>query len=354
MQATEKIHLAKFVYAFIFIVITTSIDWLLTKNHAQANTHGGPNISVKITSVQQKSAADMFSAIGTVKAGEGTDISSSVAGIIASIPATSGQMVQQGQVLFTLKNDDLKATLKEDQSKYLYNKDQYTRYQTLVKKGVVSKALAEQVKSTMEQAQAEVEHDQALLNNTIITAPYPGILGVFQASVGQYITAGQPIVSLQDRSTLYVDFYVPQRVNDVIQAGRDVMVTSNQSTQYQWHGNIQAVSSAVDNSTRNLLVRAKVNPPYNNLVPGMYVHIAAAISDQKTFLAVPQQAIVYNPYGNAVYIYHDGKVHQQMVETGDRIDDWIVIKSGLNTGEQIVSAGQQKLYDGAFVKVEKS
>ncbi len=349
----EIIESKKLYTALGIFLIVLILAWFLTRTHAHA-ANAMPAITVKLTTVQQKKAADMFSAVGTVKASEGTDLSTSVPGIIASINVNSGQAVQQGQILFTLKNEDLQATVKEDQSKYAYAKDQYERYKILSKKGVIAHAMEEQVKSAMEQAQAQVDHDQALLNNTIITAPFPGVLGVFQVSVGQYITAGQPIVPLQDRSVLYVDFYIPQRVNDLIQTGRPVTAISEQSTQYQWKGTIQAVGSSMDNETRSLLVRAKMNPPYNNLVPGMYVHISAAISDQKPIVIIPQQAVVYNPYGNAVYIYKNGKVTQRMVELGDRFDDWISIKSGLKPGEQIVMAGQQKLYNGATVQSEKS
>ena len=337
----------------IILIALILCFWIAHSRLWNTAIKNSPSMTIKIASVTQKKAADQFSAIGTVKALQGTDISSSTAGKITRIQFTSGQTVQKNQVLFTLQNDDLVAAVKQDQAKYLYEKAQYNRFSILAKKGIEPKASLDLQRSTMDQAEAQVEHDQALLNKTIITAPFSGTLGVLQASVGQYITAGQPIVSIQDNSVLYVDFYVPERVSDLVKVGNPINAVSKQSSNYQWSGIVQAVSSSMDSDTRNLLVRAKINAPYLNLVPGMYVNVSAIISSIKPLLVIPQQAVVYNPYGNVIYLYQNGKVKQHPVELGNRIDDDIVVLSGLQIGEQVVIEGQNKLYNGATVQLEK-
>lgn len=339
----------KKILALIIIALVIIVIWII---HSKKKTHAAmmmPPVSVKLGQVQEQEASNQFSAIGTVKAAQGIDVSTQVSGTIGTLNFTSGQTVQKGQILFTLKNEDLQATVSEDRAKLLYDQDQYARYKKLSKKGWVTASDTEQNKSLMNQAKAQLDHDQALLDQTIIRAPFSGVLGVSLVSLGQYVTAGQAIVSLQDRSMLYVDFYVPERLSDLVQVGRHVTAYSQQTKNYSWDGEVIAAGAAMDNDTRSLMVRANMLTPYTNLMPGMYVNISLAVSDDLPQLIIPQEAVVYNPYGNAVYVYQKGKVIQKAVELGDRIDNKIVVKHGLSKGETIVVAGQQKLYNGASV-----
>lgn len=339
----------KKVWGFIILALIVIVAWAMHGKKKANSAMMMPPVSVKLGQVVQQEASNQFSAIGTVKAAQGIDVSTQVAGTLATINFTSGQTVQKGQILFTLKNEDLQAVVSEDRAKLLYDQDQYARYKKLSSKGWVTASDTEQNKSLMNQAKAQLDHDQALLDQTIIRAPFSGVLGVSQVSLGQYVTAGQSIVSLQDRSMLYVDFYVPERMSDLVQVGRHVIAYSQQTKNYSWDGEVIAAGSAMDNDTRSLMVRAKIVPPYTNLMPGMYVNVSLAVSDDLPQLIIPQEAVVYNPYGDAVYVYQKGKVFQKAVELGDRIGNKIMVRHGLSKGETIVIAGQQKLYNGASV-----
>lgn len=346
-----KQHLKKILILVVVIVIIGL--WLNHGKKKQTNLNGMPVAVVKIATVAEKQVSDQFTTIGTVKALKGTDVSSSVTGKIATIDFSSGQSVQKGQVLFTLENDDLVSTVKQDKAKYTYDQAQYQRYAKLVQSGVVSQSALDLNQSTMEQSKAQLEHDQALLNKTIITAPFSGTLGVVQASVGDYITEGKAIVALEDDSTLYVDFYVPERISDLVAVGHRVVATSKQANIYQWTGTIEAINPSMDSDSRNILIRAKINQPYTNLLPGMYVDVATSTSALKPALVIPQQAVVYNPYGDSVYVYQNGKVQQRSIVVGTRVGSDIVITNGLTKGERIVVSGQQKLFNGMSVQLVK-
>lgn len=308
---------------------------------------------VKLMTVTNKNVSNLFTTIGTVKALQGTSISSAVAGKIATIQFTSGQTVQQGQTLFTLENEDLASTVRQDRAQYAYDQVQYRRYAKLGPLGIVPAASVDLQKSTMQQSKAQLDHDTALLNKTIITAPFAGTLGVVQVSVGQYVTEGQAIVTIADNSSLFVDFYIPERVRDLVKVGNDITAQSKQSHVYSWTGTVAAVDPSMDSDTRNVLVRAQIKPPYDNLVPGMYVDISTPLSANKPTLVIPQQAVIYNPYGDSVFVYENGKVMQRPVVLDQRVNADIVVLSGLKAGERIVISGQQKLFSGMAVDIAK-
>ncbi len=346
-----KQHYGKII--ILVLVVLALGGWLYhrTKNTSSVNVM--PLATVKIAKVEEKSLTSQFATIGTVKALQGTELSSAVAGKIAKIYFKSGESVQQGQVLFTLENADLISTVKQDKAKYDYDEAQYQRYAKLIASGVVSRAALDLNKSTMEQTKAQLARDQALLDKTIITAPFSGTLGVMQASVGDYITEGKAIVTLEDNSTLYVDFYVPERISDLVVVGHRVVATSNQVKQYRWAGTIEALNPSMDSDNRTILVRAKIDTPDTHLIPGMYVDVSIATSELQPRLVIAQQAILYNPYGDSVYVYQNGVVQQRFITVGDRIDQNIVVLNGLQKNEAIVISGQQKLFNGMKVQLAK-
>ncbi len=335
------------------LIIVLGMFWLHYSKKNSANAMAAPSTIVKLMTVTQKNVSNLFTTIGTIKALQGTSISSTVDGKIASIQFTSGQTVKQGQVLFTLENEDLASTVRQDRAKYAYDEVQYQRYAKLGPLGTVSISSIDQQKSTMEQSKAQMEHDAALLNKTIITAPFTGTLGVVQVSIGQYVTAGQAIVTIEDNSSLFVDFYIPERIRDAVKVGNTVTAQSKQSHVYKWMGMVQAVDPSMDNDARNVLVRAEIKPPYENLVPGMYVDISTPLSSNKPTLVIPQQAVIYNPYGDSVFVYENGKVIQRPVVLDQRVNEDIVVLSGLKVGEKIVISGQQKLFSGMAVEIAK-
>lgn len=307
--------------------------------------------SVSIIKVMEKKDIKKLNAIGIVKAAQGIEVSATSSGIIQSIDFVSGQNVLADSVLLTLKNDDLKAILMEEKVKYRLAISNSHRSQKLVNNGYVSRQDADLTDSNVEQAKARLEHSEALLGNTIIKAPFAGNLGISKVSLGQYISAGQVIVSLQDNSKMYVEFSIPEKNSDLITVDEKIIVCSNQASQHQWQGKNIALGSQLDENTRSLPVRAELFPPYKSLIPGMFVNVTLLLPDAENKPAIPQSAIVYNPYGNFVYQYYKGVVVQRYVDIGQKIGKNIIIEKGLRVGEEVVFEGQQKLYNGAKVQI---
>ncbi|NNM58236.1 MAG: efflux RND transporter periplasmic adaptor subunit [Legionellales bacterium] len=341
----------KFLFILIGCLILLS---LLIKHMIHGNEKNKLLPVISLMSTQYIVPVNTISAIGSVKAVAGVDVSPSVSGTITKIYFDSGQKVNEGDVVIELQNDDLKALVQKDKAQCALSSLQNERYTKLYNTHSISKADFDQAQSEAEQDMAQFNYDQAELDRTIIKAPFSGVLGIRQVDKGEYLPSGQVIVSLQDTSTLYVDFFISEKESDQIQLGQTVNVFSDQTKQYTWTGQVLAVESKMNESTRGLFIRAKLLPPLDNLIPGMYVKVQVLLPQQKKVMAIPQNAIVYNPYGNFVYVYKKNRVYQRYIKTGDRFGDMIVIKKGVDLSDKVVVAGQQKLFDGAEVNVARS
>lgn len=291
--------------------------------------------------------------IGTVKADQSISISSEIAGVVNSIYFQSGEMIQSGRKLLTLRNNATKAIIEKDQAKYRLLKRNADRSLKLVHQSYISKQSNDQFFYEAQQAKAQLKYDEALLDKTIIKSPFSGQLGIRHVNVGEYIHPGQTIVSLRNCRKIYVDFSVPEKQSDLLSLGNSVLATSYQNKHYQWKGKIIAFGTQMIQATRSIPIRAKLTPPYSHLVPGMYVDVSIFLSKPVYQLAISQDAIVYNPYGKSVYLYQNGKVIQRHVDLGQKIGNFIFVEKGLKEGDRIVVEGQQGLLNHSSVHVVK-
>lgn len=347
IASLKKLTIVPLALATIIIIFLCTYKLPNKKDNKSERAHP----YVHVTKVITKKDVKTLTAIGIIKASKGIDVSSPTANVIESINFLSGQYVEKGSVLITLKNDELKATVEEDKVKYHLAELNAQRSQQLVGKGFVSRQDADLTTANVKQTKARLEHDEAILANTVIKAPFSGTLGISQVSLGQYISAGEVIVSLQDQSQMYVEFSIPEKHSDLIMVDAAIIARSNQSSAHHWQGKTTALGSKLDDNTRSLPVRAELFPPYQSLKPGMFVNVTVLLPKADDKPAIPQNAIVYNPYGNFVYLYKKGIVIQRYVDIGQKIGKYILIEKGLRDGEVVVAEGQQKLYDGATVRV---
>ncbi len=300
-------------------------------------------------------------AVGSVVAINGANLSSEVSGIVDTINFQSGDQVKAGQVLLTLRaNNDpavlaqLEATAAVDKSDFLRDKKQF-------KADAVSQAQVDTDQATYLAAQAQVAAQQALMDEKIVRAPFAGTIGIRQVNIGQYLAAGTEIATLQQLNPLYVDFYLPQQALAVVRVGQAVVVTIDAFAGQEFDGQVTAINSAIDTSTRTVQVRAEIRNDAGILRPGMFASIAIDIGAPRDYVTLPQTAITYNPYGDTVFLLHhgtggDGKpallAAQQFVQLGDTRGDQVAVVKGVAPGDTVVTAGQLKLVNGSSVTVD--
>lgn len=296
--------------------------------------------------------------VGSVRAVNGTDLSAEVPGIVDEIRFESGDDVKAGQVLVNLRSGVDVAKLGEAQAAVELARADYRRYQELAPKGLVSKATLDTAESQFRSAEALVRQQQEGVKRTSIRAPFGGHIGLRVVDIGQYLNAGTRIATLQALDQLLVDFFLPQRDLGQLTARQRVTVTVDAWPDQKFIGEILAVDSKVDAQTRNVAVRARIDNPSHRLLPGMYVSVDVDAGKPVRYVTLPQTAIVYNSFGDAVFLVKDtgGKLtaRQAFVKLGPTRGDQISILSGVEAGTTVVSAGQIKLQDGAPIRINNT
>ncbi|HQT64452.1 MAG: efflux transporter periplasmic adaptor subunit [Acidocella sp. 20-57-95] len=304
-----------------------------------------------------------MNAIGSVVAINGANVSAEIAGIVDSVNFKSGDNVPKGALLVTLRPNNDNAVLAQLQATAKLDGINYQRDLKQFQADAVSQAQVDTDRATFEAAQAQVAAQQALIEEKQIRAPFAGTLGIRQVDVGQYLTAGTQIVTLQQLNPLYVDFYVPQQALAQISVGQPVTATVDAFPGVTFTGTIESINAAVDTTTRTIQVRATISNDGLKLRPGMFASVDIGVGQPQNFITLPQTAITYNPYGDTVYVVVSGKdangkdtltAKQQFVEVGATRGDQIAITKGLNVGDVVVTAGQLKLHQGAVVVINNS
>jgi membrane fusion protein (multidrug efflux system) len=301
-----------------------------------------------------------LSAIGSVAAVRGVTVSADLPGIVESISFDSGRQVQAGEVLVRLDAKQERAQLAAAEAQRDLARVTLDRVRGLVAEGVVAQSELDRASAEHKQAEARVGELRATIDRKQIRAPFSGALGIRQVNLGQYLNAGDPVVSLQAVDPIYVNFSVPQQEVAALRIGAEVRVASEGLAGPEPTGRITAFDSVVDPQTRNVQVQANLPNQKGRLRPGMFVDTHVVLGASTTVIAIPASAISYAPYGDSVFIVGDldgpgGKgyrgVRQQFVTLGGARGDQVAVVAGLAAGQEVVTSGAFKLRTGAAVRV---
>ena len=327
-----------------------------------------PPINVAVVTANEQPWQSQLPAIGTLKALQGVDLSLEIAGTVKALQFESGQKVTAGQLLLQLDSDVEKALLGTAEAELGLAKIEHGRGSQLVGSQAISKGDFDRLAAQLKKAYASVAQLNAALAKKSILAPFSGTIGIRQVDVGDYLASGTMIATLQNLSSLYVDFYVPEQAVPKLAVGQIAQVTVAAYPAQTFEAKISAINPKVDDATRNILVRATLPNPGGELLPGMFASLQVLLPGANTRVVVPESAISYTLYGNSVYVVvpkktaggepeKDAKgepqwtVERRFVETGEHRNGRVVVSKGLNAGERVVSAGQLKLDTGAHVAI---
>jgi len=301
-----------------------------------------------------------LSAIGTVAAVQGVTVSADLPGTVDTIGFASGQIVHEGEVLALLDTRQEQAQLAAADAQRELAVLNFQRMQGLLTGNVISQAEFDRATADSRQTQARVGEIRAAIDRKTIRAPFSGVLGIRQVNLGQYLSAGDALVTLQSMSPIYVNFGVPQQATAQMRSGRVVRVTAGELAGVEFTGRITAIDSVVDVSTRNVQVQATFANPAGTLRPGMFVQTEIMLGAGSPVVALPASSISYAPYGDSVFVVSDltdptGKhyrgVRQQFVKLGASRGDQISVVSGVKAGDEVVTSGVFKLRNGAAILV---
>ena len=319
-----------------------------------------PPEAVTTIAARQEQWDETLGAIGSLTAVHGVVVSADFPGIVSRIAFDSGSHVRKGEVLVELDTQQEQAQLRAAEAQRDLARTSLDRMRGLREKGVTSEAELDVAKATFESADAHTAEIRATIARKTIRAPFSGVLGIRQVSLGQYLESGSPVVPLQSLDPIYADFSVPQQVVDRLAAGTVVSVRSDGPSGVTVAGKVTAVDSVVDEATRNVRIQATLPNADGKLRPGMFVETRITVGAGVPIVALPASAISYAPYGDSVFLVEEltsptGQtylgVRQQFVKRGASRGDQVAILSGVSAGAEVVTSGAFKLRNGAAVQV---
>jgi membrane fusion protein (multidrug efflux system) len=330
---------------------------------AQGAAFQMPPTAVTTVVAQKQTWPSTLTVIGTAEAIQGVTVSADLPGTIDKIHFESGQWVHEGDILVELDTRQERAQLANMEAQRDLAGITYGRAQELVTAGVISRSEYDNAAAQKKATEAQVGDTKAAIARKTIHAPFTGLLGIRQVSLGQYLAAGQAIVSLQSVDPIYVNFGVPQQDTSQLKPGRVLHVTNGDLPGMAFSGKITALDSVVNEQTRNIQVQATLANKGNKLRPGMFVQVELPLGQPREIVPLPASAINYAPYGDSVFIVAEMKdakgntyrgVRQQVVKIEGSRGDQVAITSGLNPGEEVVSSGVFRLRNGAPVQVNNT
>ena len=317
-----------------------------------AGPPGGFAIPVEAALVRSDTVNVTVSAVGSVLANESVMIRPEIAGRITAIHFSEGEAVKKGDPLVTIDATELRAQRAESAAAVKLNQLSFNRAAELVQKKLVSQQDYDQAQANLSAAQAKQALNQAQLDKTDIRVPFDGIVGLRRVSPGDYVQPAQDIVNLEDIASVKLDFSIPETYLAQVQEQQTVEVHVDSFPDSVFTGTIYAIAPRIDENTRTVQIRARIPNLDKKLRPGMFARVNLVLQSRPNALLVPEQALV--PQGNDRFVYRvvEGKAVMTKVTIGQRTETGEVeIREGLNTGDMIVTAGQQKIHGDAQVQV---
>jgi membrane fusion protein (multidrug efflux system) len=304
-------------------------------------------VVVEATEVQPADIQDAITAIGTLRSAESVVMKSEISGRIAVISFSDGSRVAKADTLITFDASIQEAQVNQAKAERDLAAAKLKRTQDLFDKKFLSAAALDDARASEQIAQAKLALAQATLGKMSLRAPFSGVIGIRQVSVGDYIKEGADLVNIEDTSSMKVDFRVPEQASGRLRVGQVVGLQSDAFAGQSFPAKVTAVDSAVDPLGRSLLMRAELRDVSQRLKPGMFMRVTLVLETRKNALTIPEESIVTQQGRLLVFKVVDGKAVSTPVVTGLRVtnkDKAVVeVVKGLAAGDVVVTAGQIKI-----------
>lgn len=289
-------------------------------------------------------------AVGSLRSNESVVLRPETAGRISAINFRDGVAVGKGALLVGLDAATQAAEFEQARANLGLAQANQTRTQELFEKKFISQQSLDNTAAALKVQAAAVALAQAKLDKTRIKAPFAGVVGIRNVSVGDYVKEGQELINLEDISTLKIDFRLPESYLGQLKPGQSVEVSSDALPGQRFTAVLDAINPLIDTNGRAISCRAHLSNAEARLRPGMFVRVRLILEQRSNVLLIPEQALV--PDAKAPYVFRvsDGKVARTPVKPGIRRNAQVEIVEGLQAGDEVVTAGQLKLRDGAPVR----
>ncbi len=331
---------------FLLIACSASTD----KDQKNATPH--PAIRAEAYVVIPQQFSSVYSTNGTIIPNEEIEIRPEVAGRITKINFREGSYVRRGQMLVQLYDADVRAAITKLKAQKALQQKMLGRQKELVNIGGISQQDYESTTTLIQGIDADISIQEAELRKMQIIAPFNGKIGIRNISEGAIVSTTTVIATLQQTNPLKMDFTIPDNYRDIIQPGKVVYFSVNESSDTM-QAQVKAISPGADANTRTLNVRVVIPNPDEKLIAGSFAHVSIPFDSKVDALLIPSSAIIPTSRDKEVAVVKNGKVTMKTVILGSRTSDNVEITSGLNAGDTVLTTALMKLKEGAEVEVIK-
>jgi len=317
-----------------------------------------PPVTIATSTATLTDWDQVLNAVGTIQAVRGVELTSETSGEVTEIRFDSGDEVKAGQLLVVLNDEVEQASRRNQIASLELAQILFKRDSQLIQQKSIPQSQFDQSRADLQRARAQLAETEARLDNKRIEAPFSGRLGILRIDVGDYVSPGTVIANLQDHSELEIDFTVPARYAPMLAVGQEIDVAVDAFPERQFKAEVAAMDSKINPSTRNILLRARLEPE-PGLLPGMFARLEIDLGNVRQVVTVPETALTYALQGDTVYVIEDTDTGDKtavsrVVKTGAVRNGQVAILEGLEAGEEIVSVGQNKLFRGVRVVIDES
>lgn len=310
-------------------------------------------LEVIVAPVRDQTLSDPIESLGTLRANESAELTATITETISEIRFTDGQRVEAGQVLIALTNREQLAELAGAEADLDEAKRQYDRVQDLAQRGQESRSVLDQRLRELDTARARLQGVEARLSDRLIVAPFDGVLGLRNVSVGSLLTPGSVVTTILDDSVMKLDFSIPEVFLAHVETGLAVRARSGAYPDEEFNGEVASLSNQVDPVTRAFQVRAELPNPNRKLRPGMLMTVTLDSRERKA-LTIPEEAVLSRGRSHHVFVVSGSDqpiAERRSVELGARSPGRIEIRAGLAPDERVVIHGGFRLSDGDTVRI---
>lgn len=366
----------RFIIAFVLLAIVVGgiVGFNMFRDKAIQDFFASmpvPQVTVSTVKIEPAAWTPGIETIGTVGAARGVDLTVETTGIVKDIFFDANQRVQDNEVLVQLDDAVQRADLEAGQTQARLDKQALDRAVELQKRGVGSEVTTDSARAASETSAAQVSKLQAVLDQKQLRAPYAGTMGIPRIELGQFVQPGTVVATLQDLDTMRADFAVPEQQLALLKIGQPVSFGVSADDR-PFKGTIRGIEPKVDPSSRLVSVRAEITNPDGKLSPGQFVQVRVELPKEDDVIAIPDTALVNSLYGDFVFVVKPAaapaatgnapsaeqapalSVSQVFVTTGRRNDGTVEITMGVAAGDEVVTAGQNRLSNNTPVRVDNT
>jgi membrane fusion protein (multidrug efflux system) len=317
--------------------------------------------SVATFTAERQSWIESVQAIGSIHPVQGVRLDAEVAGIVSALNFKNGQDVEAGDILVQLDITVEAALLNSNKASANLAKIELDRAKRLRGTDSIAQSQLDRAQADFDRAVAQMQNLQAIIERKTIRAPFTGRVGIREINLGQYLSQGAPIVTLQSYDQVFVNFTLPQQAIPRITTGMQVTLQSDVYPDQLFEGTLTAISPQIDPTTRSVKLQGTLENEDERLRPGLFVKVTVTLPKKNDVLVVPATSIVYAPYGNSIFkvVTETDEatgaattiVKQSFIRTGKRMGDFVSIIEGIDAGDDVVSAGAFKLRSGMPVTI---